>query len=191
MKRFFDIVFSLTCICITLPIMIFVGVMIKLTSHGPIFFFQERVGYLGKHFIIYKFRTMIPKAEFGHHSALKNDPRITWIGQYLRLIHIDEFPQFFNILKGEMSFVGPRPDSVRYHNAQVSKLPNWNKRLSVRPGLTNLAVVKIGLLSVRRSSSAILLYDTFYIQHKSMKFDLFVIYLTVLYFIHKLKTPAS
>ncbi len=191
MKRFFDIIFSFICICLTLPIMILVAIAIKVTSRGPIFFLQERVGYLGKHFVIYKFRTMIPDSNKCRYLLRENDPRITWIGKYLRASHIDELPQFLNILKGDMAFVGPRPQSVRHHNVTLRKISTWNNRLETLPGLTNLASVKLGILGVRKRSHMILLYDTFYIQHKSIKFDFFVIYLTMVYFIQKLKPPLS
>jgi len=145
MKRIFDILFSLFMIIIWSPIFILIGIAIKLTSKGPAIFKQKRVGLYEKEFYMYKFRSMIVNAENlqehmrglneadGPVFKIKNDPRITFIGKFLRKTNIDEMPQFFNVLMGDMSLVGPRPPV----KSEVKNYENWHyRRLSVKPGIT-------------------------------------------------------
>ena len=144
-KYVFDFTFSLMVIILWMPIFIFIGIMIKLTSKGPIVFKQKRVGLHGREFNIYKFRTMMVDAEKlqaaimsqneadGPVFKIKNDPRITRIGKFLRKTSLDELPQFFNVLKGDMSLVGPRPPIMN----EVNQYKAWQlRRLSMRPGIT-------------------------------------------------------
>ncbi|WP_297426923.1 exopolysaccharide biosynthesis polyprenyl glycosylphosphotransferase [Clostridium sp.] len=145
LKRTMDILCSLTGLIILLPIFIIVGVLIKLESKGPVFFSQERIGKNGEGFKMFKFRSMIINAEelkeklhdknemSGPMFKMKNDPRVTRVGRFIRKTSIDELPQLFNVLKGEMSLVGPRPSLPK----EVMKFDDWMMtRLEVKPGLT-------------------------------------------------------
>jgi exopolysaccharide biosynthesis polyprenyl glycosylphosphotransferase len=144
-KYIFDFAFSLMVILLWMPVFIMIGVMIRLTSKGPVIFKQKRVGLHGREFYIYKFRTMMVDAEKmqaaimdqneanGPVFKIKNDPRITKTGKFLRKTSLDELPQFFNVLKGDMSLVGPRPPIMK----EVNQYKPWQlRRLSMRPGIT-------------------------------------------------------
>ncbi|EAP95059.1 MULTISPECIES: sugar transferase [Vibrio] len=143
MKRFFDIFFSLIGLTLVLPILLVIAIAIKIDSSGPIFFFQKRIGINGKVFSIIKFRTMVVNAENmeGGIFNTANDPRVTKTGNFLRNSSLDEIPQFINILRGDMSFVGPRPP-VTY---ELGDYEGWDadlkKSFSVKPGVTGLAQV--------------------------------------------------
>lgn len=147
MKRAFDVAASLSGVILLLPVLIITAILIKVESKGPVLFTQERNGYKGRIFKMYKFRSMVPNAEqllkslesrneaSGHMFKIKNDPRVTRIGKIIRKTSIDELPQLFNVLKGDMSIVGPRPPIVK----EVVKYDAWHTlRLSVKPGLTGL-----------------------------------------------------
>lgn len=145
-KRILGLIFSLVGFIILIPIFLIISILIKLTSKGPIFFKQERIGRNGKNFNMYKFRTMIVNAENigdGIRVRSKNDPRITKIGKILRRTSLDELPQLINVIKGDMSLVGPRPP-VTYHpyNGYNNYPENAKKRFIVRPGLTGLSQIK-------------------------------------------------
>jgi len=138
-KRILDLFILLPAAVVLLPVFVAVGVLVKLSSKGPIVFKQQRAGKDGKPFVFYKFRTMKTDAEpFGPSPKSANDPRLTAVGRFLREYSLDELPQLFNVLKGDMSIVGPRP-------LYISQVAEWNerqrKRLFVRPGLTGLAQV--------------------------------------------------
>ena len=139
MKRLFDIVLSLSAIVLLLPVFVVISIAIKLSGKGPTIFRQERAGKNGKPFVFYKFRTMRVDVEpFGSSPKTGDDPRLTRVGKLLREYSLDELPQLFNILKGDMSFIGPRP-------LYVSQMAEWDerqkKRLLVKPGLTGLAQI--------------------------------------------------
>jgi len=139
-KRLFDLLTSLLVIPIFAPVFVLVAIIIKLDSHGPVFYRGERTGLGGRPFNIFKFRTMVSNAEkIGGPSTALNDPRLTRSGRFLRRYKIDELPQLFNILQGDMSFVGPRPQVERY-----TKLYSDEEQviLSVRPGLTDYASIR-------------------------------------------------
>jgi lipopolysaccharide/colanic/teichoic acid biosynthesis glycosyltransferase len=140
MKRFFDIVISFTTLVLLMPLMVVVATIIKFNSEGPVFFKQERIGKGFRPFWIYKFRSM-KQTPVGHgfQVTVGNDPRITRVGWFLRQTKIDELPQLINILRGEMSFVGPRPEVPQY--VQLYK-QDYQEILTVRPGLTDLASLK-------------------------------------------------
>lgn len=145
-KRILGLIFSLVGFIILIPIFLIISILIKLTSKGPIFFKQERIGRNGKIFNMYKFRTMIVNAENigdGIRVRSMNDPRITKIGKILRRTSLDELPQLINVIKGDMSLVGPRPP-VTYHpyNGYNNYPENAKKRFIVRPGLTGLSQIK-------------------------------------------------
>jgi len=146
-KRIFDILASLTGIVILSPIFIIIAILIKVTTKGPIFFKQERLGKDGKVFKIYKFRTMIVNAEkMGDGLSIKsgNDSRITKIGKILRITSLDELPQLLNVLIGHMSLVGPRPPVTYYPYNGYINYPNWAKRrFEMRPGMTGLTQITV------------------------------------------------
>lgn len=138
MKRLFDIVFSLIGLIITIPLFVIIAVLIKKDSPGPVFYRAERVGKKGKIFTMYKFRTMVENADkIGGPSTASDDPRLTKTGLFLKKYQLDELPQLANILKGEMSFVGPRPEVKIYVDMMTEE--ERNAILSVRPGMTDWA----------------------------------------------------
>lgn len=142
-KRIMDYVLAIVGLTITAPLLILVGALIKLTSNGPIVYKQERVGEKGKIFKIYKLRTMGVDAEKGTGAvwAKKNDPRITPLGRILRKSHIDEIPQLWNVIRGEMSIVGPRPERPEMVRDLKTLIGDYEKRLQIKPGITGLAQV--------------------------------------------------
>jgi len=176
MKRLFDIVFSIMFIFFALPIYLFLTLFLVLESGFPVFFIQKRVGLKGKLFSIYKFRTMVKNAnEIGPYNTAKDDPRITKTGRFFRKTSLDELPQFFNVLKGDMSIVGPRPN-VERQKAEY-QISDWELRNSVRPGITGLAQIS------GRSSCTFeerLYYDITYIKSYSLLLDFKIIYRTVM-----------
>ncbi|MBS4958429.1 MULTISPECIES: sugar transferase [Clostridium] len=139
-KRLFDIIASFIGIILISPFLLIIAICIKLGSNGPIFFKQERVGFKGKHFLILKFRTMIVDAEkYGKQITVGKDDRITSVGKFLRKYKLDELPQLINVLKGDMSLVGPRPEVPRYVKLYSKE---QRKVLEVRPGITDLASLR-------------------------------------------------
>ena len=155
-----------------------IPLLIWLEDKGPIFYSQERIGKNKKIFKVYKFRTMIPDAETltGAVWSTKNDPRITKIGHLLRKTALDEIPQLLNIIKGEMSFVGPRAERPELHNKFIKNLPEFDKRLEVTPGLSGLAQIS-GSYDLEPSEK--IKYDLEYIKKVSLFFDIKIILLSV------------
>ena len=178
-KRLFDILFAFIGLIIALPIILIIAIIIKLTSKGPIIFKQERIGKNGKVFKMYKFRSMIVNAEHtgsGCYSG-KDDPRVTKIGKFIRATSIDEIPQFVNVLKGDMSFIGPRP-VLTYHPWTYDKYTKEQlKRFDVRPGLTGWAQVH-GRKQVIWEER--IKYDCYYVEHLSLLLDLKIVFKTII-----------
>lgn len=177
-KRVFDLFISLLGILITLPIMIIIILLIKSTSEGPVFFKQERLGKNGKVFKIIKFRTMIDNAEQIGTGVItfENDPRITKVGSFLRKTSLDELPQLINVLKGDMSIVGPRPP-VPYHPKKYEEYSEYEKkRFNVKPGITGYAQVngRNNLTWEQRINM-----DVYYVDNRSFLLDLKIIILTM------------
>jgi len=158
------------------------ALLVKLTSRGPVFYTQVRLGKGGKPFWIWKVRTMYHECEktSGPRWATANDPRVTPVGALLRKTHLDELPQLWNVLKGEMSLVGPRPERPEFVPALEKALPNYRDRLLVRPGVTGLAQVQLPADTDLNSVRDKLAYDLFYIRHGSLWMDLRLLAATAL-----------
>lgn len=177
-KRAMDIVGSIVGIIVTSPIMLLMCLLIKLTSPGPLIYKQERVGLHNQNFRMYKFRSMEvqPESEEKKAWTVKNDPRVTGIGKFMRHTSIDELPQLFNILKGDMSLVGPRPERPFFVEKFREEIPRYMVKHQVRPGLTGWAQVKgyRGDTSIRKRIEC----DLYYIENWSIGFDIKIIFLT-------------
>lgn len=208
-KRLFDIIGAILGFIFSSIFFVIIPILIKLNSRGPIFYKQQRVGLnhryrdrrmirlkvdhdrrkgerrkldlYGRPFMVYKFRTMYVDAE--KHSgavwAKKDDPRITSVGRILRFTHIDEIPQFFNVLCGEMSLVGPRPERPQFIPKLAQEIPNYPKRLAVKPGITGIAQIVCGYDETIEDVKRKLTYDLFYVQHNSLKEDISILLKTL------------
>lgn len=153
-----------------------IALAIFLDCPGPVFYVQTRVGKGGKLFSLYKFRSMVPGAENGHALwAEVDDPRVTRVGRLLRRTHLDELPQFLNILKGEMSLVGPRPERPEFVEQLAREIPSYHARHQVKPGATGWALVMQGYGGSKEDSLRKLQYDLYYIRHWSLRFDVLIL----------------
>ena len=181
MKRILDVILSLMGIILFLPFAPIIAVMIKLDSPGPVLFKQLRVGVGEKTFHLYKFRTMRQDAEknSGAVWATEDDPRITRVGRFLRKSRLDEVPQLFNVLRGDMSFVGPRPERPEFVNKLNERVPYYATRHTVKPGVTGWAQVKYPYGASEEDALDKLRYDLFYIKNYSLLLDLVIILETV------------
>ena len=158
------------------PILLIVALLVKLTSPGPIFYRQIRTGYLGKPFELVKFRSMVVDAEVnGPQWSTSNDARVTSFGHFLRRTRIDELPQLWNVMRTEISFIGPRPERPEIYEQLKSQVPLFSLRTLVRPGITGYAQVCSGYAASSAESLLKLEYDLFYIQHMSLRFDLSIL----------------
>ncbi len=171
-KRLLDIVASILSLVILSPLFIYTAIRVKLSSKGALFYLQERIGYKGKPFIMIKFRSMIPHAEVnGPELSSDNDPRITNWGKVMRKWRLDELPQLWNILKGEMSLVGPRPERKFYIDQIVKLHPEYNYLLKVKPGLSSWGMVKFGYAENIEEMIERMPYDLMYIENVSLALD--------------------
>lgn len=164
-----------------------VALLIKLNSRGPIFFIQKRTGYKGAEFDCFKFRTMYVNADADTKQATTGDKRITAVGKFLRLTHLDETPQFFNVLIGDMSIVGPRPHML-YHTRHYSQfIPYYNLRHEVIPGMTGMAQIKgfIGEINGERELRKRVQWDIYYLKNRSIGLDIKIIFTTFIQVIGK------
>ncbi|MEQ8934221.1 MAG: sugar transferase [Amphiplicatus sp.] len=179
-KRAFDIAAALALIVFFAPLFALVAALVRLDSPGPALYRQRRIGRNGAPFYIYKFRSMVVDAERGGACwAQKNDKRVTRIGCIIRKTRIDEMPQAFNVLKGEMSFVGPRPERPEFVELLEKEIPNYHLRHAVRPGITGWAQVKYVYGASVDDARIKLQYDLYYIRHFSLTRDLLIIMMTV------------
>jgi exopolysaccharide biosynthesis polyprenyl glycosylphosphotransferase len=180
-KRLMDIFISLIILIVNIPIMLAIAVAIKMDSEGPVFYNQKRIGRKGKEFLLHKFRSMIKDAEAktGAIWAGKDDPRITRVGGFLRRARLDELPQFFNVLKGEMSLVGPRPERKVFVEQFIKEIPLYSRRLNVKPGITGWAQVKHKYDESLEDVKIKLAHDIFYLENISWKLDLKIMLLTI------------
>ncbi|MFQ5863394.1 MAG: sugar transferase, partial [Candidatus Brocadiales bacterium] len=180
-KNCFDVLMGTLGLLLSAPIIAFLGILIKLTSPGPVFYTQERVGKDGKPFRLIKLRTMREDAEArtGPVWAGADDPRVTPIGHIMRGLHLDELPQFLNVVMGHMSIVGPRPERPFFVQRLREVIPNYDSRLTIKPGITGLAQVRYhydqSVEDVRRK----LRYDLLYLDKMCWFLDLRILWLTV------------
>ena len=179
-KRILDIIFALLIGVCVIPIMIIAAIIIKLESKGPIFFIQERIGEGNKPFKIVKFRSMTTDAEKdGPKWATKNDNRVTKFGKFMRLTRVDELPQLWNVLKGEMSFVGPRPEREFFIKQLEKEIMYYNLRHTVKPGLTGWAQVMYPYGASVEDAYRKLQYDLYYIKNHDILFDMKILLKTI------------
>lgn len=181
-KRFIDILGGALGLVAVLPVIGFTGLFIKVVSPGPVLFTQKRVGKNGKVFTIYKIRTMKLDAEkyTGAMWARENDPRLIKFGKYIRKMHIDELPQFFNVIKGEMSIVGPRPERPEIVAKLKEVIVDYEKRLNVKPGITGLAQVWHKYDETLEDVKKKIKYDLLYIRKMCLLVDLRILFQTVI-----------
>ena len=181
MKRTFDILVSAGLLVVTAPVLAVASLLIALEGGGPIIYRQDRVGFRGRPFTVYKLRSMAHDAEKDGRAAWasKNDARVTRVGRYIRRMRIDELPQLLNVLKGEMSFVGPRPERPEFVAMLTDQIPYYAVRHSVKPGLTGWAQVRYSYGATVEQSVRKLEYDLYYVKNHTLLLDLVILLETV------------
>lgn len=180
-KRAFDLLWAVIGLLVLGILLPWICLAILIDSGRPIFYTQQRVGRYGKPFTVHKFRSMVVQAERDQAVwAQDNDPRVTGVGRWLRKTHLDEFPQFWNILKGEMSAVGPRPERPELINQLEREIPFYKVRLAVKPGMAGWALIHQGYGASARDTLEKLQYDLYYIKHQSFWLDLYILGRTIL-----------
>lgn len=180
-KRLLDVLFSLIAILLFFPVFVVLAIIIKTTSKGPIFYKQERIGRFGKPFKIYKLRSMVSDAENGTPElSSDNDGRITPIGKFLRKSHLDEIPQFYNVITGTMSLVGPRPEREFFIKQIIKRAPHYTHLHKLRPGITSWGQVKYGYASNVEEMLERLTYDMMYLKNISLYIDFKILIYTVM-----------
>ena len=181
-KKLFDIFCSSVLLIIFPPVLLVIAGLVRFTSPGPIIFKQKRVGRHGVLFTILKFRTMADKSGSGKLSDLvtkANDPRVTKVGKFLRTTHLDELPQLWNVVCGEMSLIGPRPVSVEIAEIRRKEIPGYNRRFEILPGITGLVQTRKRHRRVKANLRRYLLLDVFYIERQCFAIDLLILLRTV------------
>jgi lipopolysaccharide/colanic/teichoic acid biosynthesis glycosyltransferase len=176
-KHAFDAVAAAILLVLTAPLVVLAALAVKLTSRGPVIYRQTRTGKDGKPYSIFKIRTMAHNCESatGARWALPSDPRITWVGRFLRNTHLDELPQLWNILRGEMSLVGPRPERPEFVVRLRQVFPDYCGRLTVRPGVTGLAQIQLPADTDLASVGRKLAFDLYYVNRRTLWLDLRII----------------
>jgi len=179
-KRVFDLVMSCLLLICTAPLLALLALLIKLDSEGPVFYVQERTGRGGKPYRVHKLRTMHKDAEkvSGPVWAAHGDPRVTRLGAFLRTMRLDEIPQVFAVLRGDMSFVGPRPERPFFVQQIKQQIPFFGLREAVKPGITGWAQIRYSYGSTIEDAKAKLEYDLYYVEHKSLFLDLAICFHT-------------
>jgi exopolysaccharide biosynthesis polyprenyl glycosylphosphotransferase len=180
-KRIFDIAVGVLLTALTLPLMLATAVAIKLDTPGPVFYRQERTGLHGETFTLFKFRSMANDAEVAGKPqwAQKRDPRITRVGAFIRASRIDELPQLFNVLRGEMSMIGPRPERPIFVDELAKVIPFYNHRGYVKPGLTGWAQVNYPYGASVEDAREKLAYDLYYVKNRGVLLDMIILLSTV------------
>jgi exopolysaccharide biosynthesis polyprenyl glycosylphosphotransferase len=180
-KRTFDIVVSAALLVVAAPVIALASLLIALEGGGPIIYRQDRIGYRGQRFTVYKLRSMSKDAEKDGKPAWagKNDARVTRVGRWIRRARIDELPQLLNVLKGEMSFVGPRPERPEFVAMLTEQIPYYAVRHSVKPGLTGWAQVRYSYGATVEQSVRKLEYDLYYVKNHTLLLDLVILLETV------------
>ena len=180
-KRAMDILLATAGLVLAAPVLVAVGLAVRLGSPGPVFYHQRRVGKDGKVFTLHKFRSMVYDAEAGTGAVWStfHDPRVTPVGRFLRRTRLDELPQLWNVLIGDMSIVGPRPERPEFVAELTRQIPFYGQRHVVRPGLTGWAQVRHDYAASTEASLQKLQYELFYIKHLSIAFDVFILFETV------------
>jgi lipopolysaccharide/colanic/teichoic acid biosynthesis glycosyltransferase len=179
LKRIFDLVLASLTLLIMAPLMALVALLIKLERRGPVFFSQTRVGQHGSLFTLHKFRTMEVGSEFKGLYTVEGDPRVTRLGHWLRLTRLDELPQLWNVLRGEMSLIGPRAEWIKCVERYEQAIPYYHFRHLVRPGITGWAQVNYPYGANIEDTIEKLMYDLYYIRHFSIALDATVILKTL------------
>lgn len=179
-KRISDLTLCLLAICILLPLFVYVIIRVALSSRGPVFFRQERIGFKGKSFTMYKFRSMIVNAEpDGPRLSSREDERVTRWGRSMRKWRLDELPQIWNVLKGEMSLVGPRPERKYYIDRITALRPEYKYLFKVKPGITSWGMVKFGYAESVEEMISRMEYDLLYVENVSLALDYKILFYTI------------
>ena len=179
-KRALDIVIASIALMLLLPFGVLAAIFVKLDSRGPVIFRQTRVGQYGQPFTMYKLRTMVQGAEQnGAQWATESDSRVTAVGQFLRRSRLDEIPQLYNVISGEMSLVGPRPERPEFTQMLESKIPFFEHRVLVKPGITGWAQVNAGYSASEAEAVNKLSFDLYYVKNISLDLDLRVLLKTI------------
>jgi exopolysaccharide biosynthesis polyprenyl glycosylphosphotransferase len=178
---FYTIPIAMLLLILSAPVMLIVAIIVKLTSPGPVLLRQERVGLNGSPFTVYKFRSMYQDAETrtGPVWATKDDPRITPIGKWIRRFRLDELPQLFNVLSNEMALVGPRPERPQFVEMLAERIPYYNYRHCVKPGITGWAQINYKYGDTIDDATMKLEYDLYYIKNLAVSLDLLIIFHTL------------
>jgi sugar transferase (PEP-CTERM system associated) len=180
LKRGIDIIGSLLGLTVFTPVMLIISLAIKLDTKGPIFYRQERIGEDEKIFNLFKFRSMsVDAEENGPVWAEVNDQRVTRVGQVIRKLRFDEIPQMFNVLKGEMSFIGPRPERPFFVDTLKSEIPFYSERHVIKPGITGWAQICYSYGASKEDALEKIKYDLYYIKHMSLILDLMILFETI------------
>ena len=181
LRQFFDVLFSIVALIILSPFIIILAILIRISGKGPVIYSQDRIGKNGKPFVIYKFRSMIYNAETGNPQLSGiNEERITRIGKFLRKYRIDEIPNFINVIKCDMSIVGPRPERQFFIEQILERNPDFSKLLKVKPGITSWGQVKYGYATNVDEMLERLDYDLYYIKNRSLWFDIKIFLYTII-----------
>jgi exopolysaccharide biosynthesis polyprenyl glycosylphosphotransferase len=179
-KRIMDIVISIIALILLSPVFLIVAIGVRISSKGPIFYSHKRIGYKGKSFDMIKFRTMYQNAEKDTPKlSSKNDPRITPFGLFLRKVRLDEIPQFFTVLKGDMALVGYRPEREFFINQIVEYAPHYKLLLKIKPGITSWGQVKFGYAENVEEMVQRLKYDILYLENMTLSMDIKILFYTI------------
>jgi len=181
LRQFFDVLFSIVALIILSPGIIILAILIRISGKGPVIYSQDRIGKYGKPFVIYKFRSMIYNAETGNPQLSGiNEERITRIGKFIRKYRVDEIPNFINVIKCDMSIVGPRPERQFFIEQILERNPDFSKLLKVKPGITSWGQVKYGYATNVDEMLERLDYDLYYIKNRSLWFDIKIFLYTII-----------